>query len=89
MDVRVEVFYSGHVQGVGFRYRVCQIAERLLVRGWVRNLPDGRVQLAAEGQKPELQTLLDEVGATLIDHIQDQQVVWLAHQGEPNGFRVA
>jgi acylphosphatase len=43
------VFFSGHVQGVGFRYAVLQIAREFEVTGFVSNLADGRVQLEAEG----------------------------------------
>ena len=49
-DVHHEtVFFSGHVQGVGFRYSVLQIAREYEVAGYVANLADGRVQLDVEG----------------------------------------
>lgn len=43
------VFFTGRVQGVGFRYTALQVAKEFEISGWVRNLPDGRVQLEAEG----------------------------------------
>jgi acylphosphatase len=43
------VFFSGHVQGVGFRYTVLQVAKEFDVAGFVSNLADGRVHLEAEG----------------------------------------
>jgi acylphosphatase len=48
------VFFSGHVQGVGFRYAVLQVAKEFDVAGFVINLPDGRVQLEAEGERNEV-----------------------------------
>ena len=45
------VYFSGRVQGVGFRYTVLQIAKEFEVAGYVKNLLDGRVQLEAEGTK--------------------------------------
>jgi acylphosphatase len=42
-----QVFYSGRVQGVGFRYTTKQIASGFEVTGWVKNLPDGRLELQA------------------------------------------
>ena len=52
------VFFTGHVQGVGFRYSTLQVAKEFEVTGFVRNLPDGRVQLEAEGAKPEIEAFL-------------------------------
>ena len=48
------VFYSGRVQGVGFRYTVKSITTGFEVTGAVRNLADGRVELVAEGERGEL-----------------------------------
>lgn len=49
-DVHHEcVYFTGHVQGVGFRYAVLQVAKEFEVAGFVKNLADGRVQLEAEG----------------------------------------
>ncbi len=57
-----QVFYSGRVQGVGFRYAVKRIASGFEVTGWVRNLPDGRVELQAmSADTEELQAFLDAV----------------------------
>lgn len=54
-DVHYEtVFFSGHVQGVGFRYTTLQVAKEFEVSGFVKNLPDGRVQVEAEGRAEEL-----------------------------------
>jgi acylphosphatase len=46
---------SGRVQGVGFRYFTHAVASREGLRGWVRNLPDGRVEAAAEGEHDALE----------------------------------
>jgi acylphosphatase len=48
------LYFTGHVQGVGFRYATLQIAKEFEVSGFVRNLPDGRVQLELEGAAGEV-----------------------------------
>ena len=54
-DVHHEiVYFTGRVQGVGFRYTALQIAKEFEVAGYVRNLADGRVQLEAEGAAAEV-----------------------------------
>lgn len=61
-DVHHEtVFFTGHVQGVGFRYTTLQIAKEFEVAGFVRNLADGRVQVEAEGQKSEVTAFIAEI----------------------------
>lgn len=71
---RREILYRGRVQGVGFRYTVRQIASRWDVDGFVRNLPDGRVQLVAEGTADVLDQFLADVAEALNPYIQDSHV---------------
>jgi acylphosphatase len=56
-----QVLYSGRVQGVGFRFTARQIAAGYEVNGWVKNLPDGRVELQATGEAEELEAFLAEI----------------------------
>lgn len=57
-----QVFYSGRVQGVGFRYSVKRIASGFEVTGWVKNLPDGRVELQASSlEEEELDAFLEDI----------------------------
>ena len=57
----LQVFYEGHVQGVGFRWSVRHAAKGFDVTGWVRNLFDGRVELQVTGQEDEVRGFLDRV----------------------------
>jgi acylphosphatase len=59
--ISLQVFYEGRVQGVGFRFTVRHIAKGFDVTGWVRNLPDGRVELQVTGDEEEVRAFLDQV----------------------------
>ena len=59
--MRLHVLVRGRVQGVGFRWHVREIARRLGLRGWVRNCPDGAVEIAAEGSDESIQRLQEEL----------------------------
>lgn len=61
VSASVQVFYEGNVQGVGFRYSLRQIAKGFDVIGSVRNLPDGRVELQAQGEEDEVRAFLDAI----------------------------
>ncbi len=52
--VREELLIEGSVQGVGYRYTVSRIADDIGITGWVRNLPDGQVQVLCEGTRAKL-----------------------------------
>ncbi len=58
MTVRVHVFVEGRVQGVWFRDSAWREADRLGIRGWVRNLPDGRVEAVYEGSQAAVEEML-------------------------------
>ena len=74
---RYVVYYSGRVQGVGFRYAVCRLSNGFDVEGFIRNLPDGRVQLIAEGNTdqldPFLQSIQDEMAGYILAKQLDRQ----------------
>ena len=59
MKTRVHVFASGRVQGVFFRQKTKQQADSLDVNGWVRNLPDGRVEAVFEGEEEAVKALVE------------------------------
>jgi acylphosphatase len=86
---RLTVYFSGHVQGVGFRYTASQTAAGYEVVGTVENLEDGRVLLTAEGEEQELQEFLVGIcESQLGSHIRQKEVAWAEPQGGFKGFKI-
>lgn len=73
---RIHVFFSGRVQGVGFRYTCQSIAARFHVSGWVRNRSDGRVELVAEGEMAEVERFISEIKSSMSGHIHKTDLGW-------------
>ena len=89
MKARLHVFYSGRVQGVGFRVSVKQIACGYEVVGWVKNLSGGRVEMVAEGEKSELEAFLEGVSTSYLNGFIHEQVVdWTESMGNLKGFQI-
>lgn len=89
MRKRVRVFYSGRVQGVGFRYTVREVACGYEVAGFVRNLVDGRVEVVAEAEEEEAKAFLEGVrGSGLNGHIRNEAMDWERATGEFSGFEI-
>jgi acylphosphatase len=85
----MEIFYSGHVQGVGFRYTAKTVAAGYEVSGIVRNLADGRVALAAEGTREELEAFRAAIHDAGLKHfIRDELVSWSGARNEFRGFEI-
>jgi acylphosphatase len=85
---RRRVLYSGHVQGVGFRYSTVSVARRYPVTGFVQNLPDGRVVVVAEGEATALDRFLSDLNDTMGGYIQNAHTETHAATGEFRGFQL-
>ncbi len=86
---RLHAFVHGRVQGVWFRDFTRRHAAALGMSGWVRNLPDGRVELEAEGPRPALDELLRHVHAGQPRaRVEAVAVEWLPPTGDHGGFIV-
>src|SRR6266699_938015 len=87
--ISLQVFYEGNVQGVGFRWSIRHIAKGFDVTGWVRNLPDGRVELQINGQESEARAFLDGVmQSELRAHIRKQTEIKLEEPVRARGFEI-
>jgi acylphosphatase len=87
--ISLQIFFEGSVQGVGFRWSVKQIAKGFDLVGWVRNLPDGRVEMQASGEETEVRAFLDAIGQSeLRAHIRKQTEAALAEPPRAQGFEI-
>lgn len=87
--IRKTVFYTGHVQGVFFRATAREVSRDFAVTGTVRNLPDGRVELIAEGERAEVDRFLRAVREAKRQHITDESIDETVASGQFPDFRVA
>jgi len=89
MKARAHIVVSGRVQGVFFRSETQDEANRRNVSGWVRNLPDGRVEAVFEGEKEDVDRLIEfcrrgPPGA----QVSKVDVQWEDYVGEFRGFKI-
>lgn len=75
----ITAYFSGRVQGVGFRYQTLQVAKGFEVTGYVKNLADGRVQLEAGGEQREVEDFVAEV--------EEQLAAYIRHTEKGAGMR--
>ena len=86
---QTHLFITGRVQGVFYRVSTKEIAQKLNLKGWVRNLPDGRVEIVAQGDENRLKDLIawawqGSPGA----HVLDVLVTWEEVRHEFNNFQI-
>jgi len=89
MGARARILITGLVQGVFFRREMTDLARRLGISGWVRNLPNGKVEALAEGERARLDELIrfchvGPRGAV----VRKVEVEWSDYSGEFRGFRI-
>ena len=84
---RLHVTVHGRVQGVGFRYWVVEQAQRLDLTGWVRNLPGREVEVLAEGERVDLEQLLERLkDGPLMARVTDVDADWSDYRGILTGL---
>lgn len=89
MEARARIMITGMVQGVFFRREMTDLARRLGISGWVRNLTNGRVEALAEGEKGRLEELIrfchvGPPGAM----VRKVEIEWSEYLGEFRAFRI-
>jgi acylphosphatase len=83
------VIFRGRVQGVGFRYTTHRIAGRYKVTGFVRNLPDGTVEMLVQGDPTELDHCIADVQSEFAGYIHDTRIEPAPYNPRYTVFRIA
>jgi len=73
-QIAKHIIFTGRVQGVGFRYTTYRIARGYDVTGFVRNLPDGTVEMLAQGPADEVDRCIREVQDSFAGYIRDARI---------------
>ncbi|HEV3436753.1 MAG TPA: acylphosphatase [Gemmata sp.] len=82
------VYYAGYVQGVGFRATAARIARLHPIRGWVRNLADGRVELLVDGLAEAIEAFLADIRLRMAEYIETEEVTDRESDMTLDGFRI-
>lgn len=88
MKKQIHVYYSGTVQGVGFRFTACGFAIDLGIYGGVKNLADGRVQVVAEAEEDTLKEFLERLKQYFSHYIKSVDISWQEATGEFRDFQI-
>ena len=73
---QLHVYFSGPVQGVGFRQTASRLAQGFQIAGWVKNLEDGRVELLVEGEEAEVLRFFKLICERMKQYIQNTETNW-------------
>lgn len=85
---KVQVIYSGRVQGVGFRFTAIHLAKEFNATGWVRNLPNGDVEVVAEADNKSLTQFLNSLEDRMSGYIQAKDISWSESKNEFSAFDI-
>jgi acylphosphatase len=82
------VIFRGEVQGVGFRYTSYNIARNYNVAGYVRNLPDGTVELFLQGPGPEVDGCLQDIQEAFAGYVRETRIEEVPYDAQQRSFRI-
>ena len=82
------IIFTGNVQGVGFRFTAHSIARGWELKGFVRNLPDGSVEMLAQGRAEDIEGCLSDIGETFAGSISETRIEDVEPDNRYNDFRI-
>ena len=86
--VQAHIFYSGMVQGVGFRYTTRRIAKSHGLQGWAKNLSDGRVEVLVHGTREAIEKMIKELDSHFGSYIREKNIDFTDPQGQFKDFQI-
>ena len=87
--IQAHILYSGTVQGVGFRYTAQRVALGLDLKGWVKNLGNGSVEICVEGSKDKIKQFCLNVEDTFQGNISNKEIQFAPAREKVNAFEIA
>mgnify|MGYP000206236431 CR=1 FL=1 len=84
----LHIYFSGRVQGVGFRFTANHLAKRHALSGWVMNLPDGRVELLIQGEKENIDNFLADLNKEFKGYIMNTEIEELPLKDDLKDFHI-
>ena len=88
-DIAKHIIFSGRVQGVGFRFTVRRIAQRYGLAGFVRNLPNGTVEMFVQGGADDVALCLRDIGESFAGYVRDTKIEDASLDARYDGFSIA
>jgi acylphosphatase len=86
--VAMHVIFIGRVQGVGFRFTAHRMAHRHQLTGFVRNMPDGTVEMLAQGPAPDVDGFIQDIKDYFDDYIRDTEIQEIPPNPKYNDFKI-
>jgi acylphosphatase len=86
--VAKRIIFTGRVQGVGFRFTAHSIARRYELKGFVQNLPDGSVEMVAQGGAEDIKGCLSDIGETFSGDIRETRIEDIEPDGSYKDFKI-
>ena len=87
-DKRIHIYYTGSVQGIGFRYTAERVALSLGLTGWAKNLSDGRVEVLCEGKETDIEIFLRKIDDTFKGYVRNIDLERGKATGEFSAFDI-
>lgn len=87
-DIAKHIFFSGTVQGVGFRFTALRIAQRYKLSGFVRNCRDGKVEMLAQGPAADIESCLQDIGQTFAGYIRNTKIEDVRPEPKYHSFQI-